>query len=448
MIFFVKKNIFLAKICAVLGILFTNQAFQAILFTSNIDLSFTFEQDKGIIEGNEPIIIHFRINNKSTRKIHLQTYCSWLQMDKNKLLSIVPNHFSIEPNTERLLSVSYQPQEKGFYKANLSVKQAGAWVKSIEVFFGYNLSTYKPYPPKPLPADFEAFWQSVKQSLAAVAPNFRLERKQQLCTESYEVFLLEMQSLDNQTIRGFYRMPIGKRKVPAILQLPSLGGAFYNIGTLEQKPKHGVPLEYALLSLNVRGHGNSKDTFDADKLGNDFFTIGIGNKHTYIYKGIIADCLRAIDFLHTRPEIDKQKIIVEGGSQGGGLSLIVAGLDNRIRYCCPDVPFLCNMPQLSEVFWVKEVLQKKQFLYSTKQMLETLNYFDAQFFAQKIRIPVYMSIGLQDYTCPPHTAWEAYWQIPSAEKQISIYPYGRHAGGGEQHRKAKFAWLAAQLQKL
>jgi len=52
------------------------------------------------------------------------------------------------------------------------------------------------------------------------------------------------------------------------------------------------------------------------------------------------DCIRAVDFLTSRPEIDKSRIGVEGGSQGGGLSSAAAALDQRITFCAPDIPWL------------------------------------------------------------------------------------------------------------
>src|ERR1041385_7277586 len=44
------------------------------------------------------------------------------------------------------------------------------------------------------------------------------------------------------------------------------------------------------------------------------------------YRAIYMDCVRAVEFLLSRPEVDANKICVMGGSQGGGLTLATAGL--------------------------------------------------------------------------------------------------------------------------
>ena len=43
------------------------------------------------------------------------------------------------------------------------------------------------------------------------------------------------------------------------------------------------------------------------------------------------DCLRGIDFLTSRAEVDPSRIGVLGFSQGGGLTLATAALDSRVK---------------------------------------------------------------------------------------------------------------------
>jgi cephalosporin-C deacetylase-like acetyl esterase len=49
-------------------------------------------------------------------------------------------------------------------------------------------------------------------------------------------------------------------------------------------------------------------------------TLGIDAPETYIYRSIVADCLRAAEFLLSRPEVDISRI----GVQGDDLALITA----------------------------------------------------------------------------------------------------------------------------
>ena len=105
------------------------------------------------------------------------------------------------------------------------------------------------------------------------------------------------------------------------------------------------------------------------------------------------DCIRAVDFLASRPEVDSDRIAVWGGSQGGGLSLATAALDKRISFCMADVPWLCDWVQYYKAsHWDKidEWLAAKPGR-SWKSMLRTLSFFDTMNMTDKI--PVLWILG-------------------------------------------------------
>ena len=43
-----------------------------------------------------------------------------------------------------------------------------------------------------------------------------------------------------------------------------------------------------------------------------------------LYAGAFMDCIRGVDFLASRPEVDAARLAVTGGSQGGGLAFATA----------------------------------------------------------------------------------------------------------------------------
>ena len=59
-------------------------------------------------------------------------------------------------------------------------------------------------------------------------------------------------------------------------------------------------------------------------------------------------------------------------------------------------------------------------------LYRTLSYFDVKNFTDRIECPVYMSVGLQDPTCPPHTNFASYNHVKS-QKQWICYPHCGHA---------------------
>ena len=100
--------------------------------------------------------------------------------------------------------------------------------------------------------------------------------------------------------------------------------------------------------LNIRGHGFSQDDINPGFPG--YLLHFLNDKELYIYRGAYMDCIRAVDFLFSREEVDKTRIAVEGGSQGGALSFATAALDNeRIAVCVPQVPFLSDFKDYFKV---------------------------------------------------------------------------------------------------
>ena len=54
-------------------------------------------------------------------------------------------------------------------------------------------------------------------------------------------------------------------------------------------------------------------------------------------------CVRANDFLMTRKRFDGKTLGVTGGSQGGALSIITAGLDPRVKLLAAYYPALADV---------------------------------------------------------------------------------------------------------
>jgi cephalosporin-C deacetylase-like acetyl esterase len=199
----------------------------------------------------------------------------------------------------------------------------------------------------------------------------------------------------------------------------------------------------AILSFNVRGHGNSQE--DVKGIPQNLWVRGLGDKDGYFYQGAYADCVRAVDFLVSRPEVDANRIGITGGSQGGGLSLATAALDPRIRLCAPDIPFLCDWrryfrttlmtDQWSEVdAWIKADGSR-----SLETTLRTMSYFDTLNLVDRIRCPVFMGVGLQDDVCPPATIFAVYNRITSS-KEVRVYPEAQHWVGAP-HDQERYRWI-------
>ena len=154
------------------------------------------------------------------------------------------------------------------------------------------------------------------------------------------------------------------------------------------------------------------------------------------------DCLRGLDFLATRSEVDTQRMGITGGSQGGMLSLATAALDSRVMLCAPDIPFVIDSFRAFDTTeWPGSMFRNvfKKNLVDRSTARNILRYFDPKNLAGQIKCPVFMGVGLQDPVTPAPTNFAAYNQI-KAPKDYRVYPFAGH-GLPSKHYFEQLAWI-------
>jgi len=123
---------------------------------------------------------------------------------------------------------------------------------------------------------------------------------------------------------------------------------------------------------------------------------------------------------------------VTGGSQGGGITLAVAGLVPDVAAAMPDVPFLCHYRRATEISDAHPYQELAKYCQIHRHKIETvfntLSYFDGLNFAARARSAALFSVGLMDEICPPSTVFAAYNHY-AGPKQIKVWPYNHHEGG-------------------
>ncbi len=325
----------------------------------------------------------------------------------------------------------------GFYKTKFVFTDVSG--SSSSLLQGFAVAPTSAIVEPDQPNDFDAFWSNALKELNAVSPEYKMTliKGGILDDNKFETFLVEMRSWDNALVKGFFVRPIGGKNLPAVLNVPGYSSEMKAYFGLEQA---------AVFHFNIRGHGNSKESVNPGFPG--YLQYNLDNKEKYIYKGAYLDCVRAIDFLVTQPEINAEKIGAMGGSQGGALSFAVAALDKRVKALAPDVPFLSDFPNYFKIaFWpgneFKDYVQTTNMSWST--LYHTLSYFDIKNLATKIECPLLMSVGLQDPICPPAINFAAYNNTRSVEKDFVLYPSAGHSVPAS-HGELKIKWLLSKLQ--
>jgi len=289
------------------------------------------------------------------------------------------------------------------------------------------------------PDDFDDFWDGVLSDLAETPLHPTLTPDPLRSNDDVDVSQATYMSLGGLEIFAWYGVPAhGEGPFPAILHLP---GYKSEPAVRRDWGKKGV----VVLSVAVRGKLPSSSEFNPGYPG--LLTSGLEGRHSYSYKGVISDCVRGVDFLHSRPEVDPERIYACGSSQGGGLTLITSALRPEIKGGVSGYPFLCCFPEsmtmLRSYPYDELSCYKRAHPELAEQMLETLRYFDAVNFAPRIKCPMVVGIALEDEVCPPETSYAAYRSL-AGPKELWLFPNSGH-GNAHDYPAQETAWLEQQI---
>lgn len=401
----------------------------------NIQLTPVFKQSDHIVTGTDNFSLPVEVTNASATEIAGSLSLEVFDV-VGQSVKAFHKEVTIPSGVNKSFNLDMQSVQPGFYKAKLKL-EAGLFVKQQLVQFGFEPE--KIQRPTDHQPDFDSFWENAKAELRQVDPRYQILKVDSLCTDSRNVFLIEMHSLGDVLIRGWYSVPASPGKYPAILQVQG-----YSSTIIPPYVDYGNDI--IGFGLNIRGHGNSKDDVNPGFPG--YLQYHLEDRDQYIYRGAYMDCVRAVDFLCTRQEVDQQRICVEGGSQGGALTFATAALANdRIAFCAPQVPFLSDFPMYFKVAnwpaneFVNYVeVEKKQ---SWEEVYRTLSYFDIKNLAPMIKAPMLMAVGLRDDVCPPVINFAAFNNVPG-EKYYVIYPEAGH-GIPQDFYLRKMKWFREKL---
>ena len=395
---------------------------------SEITLKPVFEKSAdGIFHQNEQIHFGFELSNLSKKKLEVRVTWEVVTDQKIPISKSIPAIITVQQSEKRVVRYGTKISGPGFYKGTLKCFWDGGQV-SQTVQVGYAPEAL--LPPLTREPDFKRFWDESRAKLQKVDPQYQLLLKPELSKGDLNVYEVRMRSYGDIRVRGWYEVPKSKGPHPVILRLPGYGSSMKPIARFK---------DMIVFSFNPRGHGNSQD--DVKGKPSDFWIRGLDNKEGYYYQGAYLDCVRAVDFLCSREEVDSKRIAVRGGSQGGGLSLSTAALDPRISLCAPHIPFLTNWdlyfktshwPEMDK--WIES---KESRTWQTT--LKTMSYFDTMNMASWIKCPVFMGVGLQDAICPPVTNFAVYNHL-KGKKNYRVYPQNRHSVDKSFHPMV-FNWI-------
>ena len=347
-------------------------------------------------------------------------------------------------------SITGSLKEPGFLRCEVTYKHAKDKFTALAAA-GIDLLDIK--PSMPVPDDFDAFWAAKKKELAAVPLNAKLTPVAlPPIRTGVEVFEYQADCLGAPSV-GYYGRPIGAKpkSLPAVLFVPGAGVRSANLDGAAGWSKAGM----LFIDLNAHGipDGKPKEFYAALDAGElkDYRTRGRESRDTYYFLGVYMRVLRAMDFLTAQPEWDGKTLVIAGVSQGGGLALAGAALDQRVTYVIAMVPGLSDHTGMvvNRVAGWPKVIVKDADGKPDPKMLQTMRYYDSANFATRIKVPGHFGVGFLDVICPATGTYVDYNNF-AGKKEIVNYPNNGHDLGVQiwaDMRKLILAHFAEQAKK-
>ncbi len=321
---------------------------------------------------------------------------------------------------------------------------------SHHVKVGYDVNKIKAWTQEP--SDFWSFWQNVLKEQQKLPLSYTKELAKEYCSDKFECYLVKLQLMDKHSLYGYLFIPSAAKqgkKCPVVLCPPGAG-----VKTIKEPLRHRYYAENDMIRFEIEIHGLNptlpEATFsDISNAFNDryggYMANGIEDPERMYLKHVYAGMVRCMDFLTSLPEWDGKNCAVQGGSQGGALSIICAALDPRVNICVANHPALSDMGAYSAQGvtegWPHFSADR---LKPTKEVLHTMAMYDVVNFAKYVKAETYMTWGYNDNTCPPTTSY-AVWNNFSCPKESLITPINEH-WTSETTEHGHMLWIKKHLK--
>jgi cephalosporin-C deacetylase len=289
------------------------------------------------------------------------------------------------------------------------------------------LKKYKPKLTKE--KDFSSFWERTLKETRKHSSNAEIKLVKEPVMPYVEAYDLTFSGFNGDRIKGWYLLPkfVKKEKLPVVVVYHGYSGGRGQITDYSTWLLMGC----AVAVMDTRGQGGSTGNMlvHTNPSVGGWMTKGILDKNEYYYRAVYTDAVCLLDFVFSRNETDKKRVAVNGGSQGGGITIAAAGLDERVSLAIIEISFLCNFRRAVEISPSNPFLEIAEYIrrypHYIDKVYNTLSYFDGMNLASNIKARSLWSVGLWDEVCPPSTIFAAYNNVKS-KKEIKVYPYNRH----------------------
>lgn len=315
----------------------------------------------------------------------------------------------VGPNASATVVVKIRPPKPGHYTGQIQITDGSQPIYSQRLGFMYQPEKIPAAEPPP---GFDAFWDKTLAELEKVPLDLTLEEQPAQESAAGKVYKAKFRSWGGRWAWAWLYVPKREQPGPGRVRCPAV--SYYQPG----QPQTGVDE----LRIDAAVHGGDLKDFPA-KPDFDYMSTGITSRETYAMRYGICCLVRCFDILKKHP-LCNGEITIEGGSQGAGLAMCLAGLregrevvGRAVAWCRID------WTVLGYAQWGPRAPEGTD----RQQVAEVVRYFDPASFAHRIRTPLRYAIGLFDYCAPAEGIFTAFNALPKDTPcQAFVDPYGGH----------------------
>jgi cephalosporin-C deacetylase-like acetyl esterase len=298
-------------------------------------------------------------------------------------------------------------------------------------------------PSMPPPGDFDAFWQEQLERLARVPMNPVVERMGSP-VEGVELYRVTLDNVDGTRIHGYLARPAGEGPLPGLLQLQWAGVYSLEAEWIVWRARQG----FLILNINAHAIENGRPEQYYRDLENGplagYFHQGRGSRETSYFLRMYLSCVRAAEYLASRPDWDGEHLIATGGSQGGGQAIVTAALSPHVTAVAASVPAMCD--HTARVVgrapgW--PMLVQTPGGEPDPAQLQAARYFDVVNFAREVRVPALVGTAFGDLACPASSVYAAYNAL-AGPKAMVLDPLDGHVAAHENYGRAAHEFIRWQ----
>ncbi|MEM1119247.1 MAG: HYR domain-containing protein [Bacteroidota bacterium] len=320
---------------------------------------------------------------------------------------------TINLNANQTTSIPFRLDEAGVVicrvNLNNAIREAAAAFAPLEIS-----------PLEEEPSDFDSFWSSQRNLKNSLSMDPQLSYDSE---SSYQTtYKFSLSNIEGRRVYGYISVPKGSGPFPASITLPPYGTSQSVVGADTESAEKG-----GMIAVSLSVHNRPVDQDDPNAYQPDDNT----DRDKFYYRYALIGATHVIDYLETRPDFDGN-VCAMGVSQGGGLSILLAGIDNRVSLLINSNPTMgqhvgykydraAGFPYYLSI--IDDTNQGNSSVFNAG--VNATKYYDAMFHARRFKGASYSLTGMKDLVVPSATALVAHNQL-SGSKVLMISRDGGH----------------------